>query len=50
MSSAIFSLYLFHKLYGLDGKHVEIMMENNNRIRCEVDEITASAIPMNIIL
>ena len=26
MSSDIISLYLFHKLYGLDGKHVEIML------------------------
>ena len=50
MSSAILSLYLFHKLYGLPGKHVEIMIANNNRTRFEVDEITASAIPMNIIL
>ena len=48
MSLAILSL--FHKLYGLDGKHVEIMMANKNRIQCEVEEITASAILMNIIL
>ena len=45
MFSAILSLYLIHKLYGIDGKHVKIMKANNNQIRCEVDEITASSDP-----
>ena len=45
MSSVTLPLSLFHKLYGFDGKHVEIMMANNNRIRCEVDEIASISDP-----